>query len=723
MKRIAILILLAFIAAHPIFAQVTVHMYTSGNNIQRMIRSGDTIICATAGGVACWDTRTMSYRIYTIADGLPSNNTACIAQSPDGTLWCGTDKGIACFDGTSWAACSSLPEIYRSKVTQVRDIAVAPDSTVWVSCVGIDGVFREKNGEWTLLTTTDGLPGNTVIRIVAGNDGRIAFGTLGYGLGIFDGKTWKTYTVTDGIPDNVIYEIAMPDAQTIWVGTPWGAARFDGANWKKVIVDDGLISKNVIGIQETSDGIVHFTTDKGVSVYDGASFTSYTIAQGLGSSMVNTVVLGNDGSVWYGTENGLTREREGSLTTYRTQNTPAGKSVVDSALAPDGSLWFATGNGVSRYSGGKWTNYVVDDGLPEGSFSSIAVAGDGTVWAASTKGGVCRFDGTKWRMYTTDDGVVSNWMNAVAVGPDGVVWCGSQVAWPNGLCYFKDEKWTQVSTDEGMASTIVNCIDVGADNMVWVGTDQGACRFDGQKWTTFTMRNGLPSNYVQRILVFNNDTVAIGTNKRCVIYDGKYMDDFGSDWINGIVPASMAGDTRANLIFGVYDGMYELSNGKWNLYTTSSRKNFYENSGLTWLNILYVLPADDIRTVIRDREGTLWCGAFDGSIFSITSDQFPNVVEQELPRKLTLLGNHPNPFNPSTAISFTLPSSGVINLSIYNIAGQKVRELVNGPISAGSHSMVWDGLDASGKAVSSGVYLSRLKMGRQTVAGRMLLAK
>jgi Tol biopolymer transport system component len=93
------------------------------------------------------------------------------------------------------------------------------------------------------------------------------------------------------------------------------------------------------------------------------------------------------------------------------------------------------------------------------------------------------------------------------------------------------------------------------------------------------------------------------------------------------------------------------------------------------------------------------------------------------PAGFDLKSNYPNPFNPSTTISFTLPASGPVSLSISDITGRKVRDLVSGPLSAGSHSVVWDGRDASGKAVSSGVYISRLTRGGNAVSRRMVLMK
>jgi hypothetical protein len=101
----------------------------------------------------------------------------------------------------------------------------------------------------------------------------------------------------------------------------------------------------------------------------------------------------------------------------------------------------------------------------------------------------------------------------------------------------------------------------------------------------------------------------------------------------------------------------------------------------------------------------------------------PVSVADDAPKGFALTGNHPNPFNPSTTISFTLPSSGAARLSIYDVTGRKVRDLASPVLSAGTHEMVWDGRDDSGAAVSSGTYLARLKMGGFTASHRMTLVK
>ena len=79
-----------------------------------------------------------------------------------------------------------------------------------------------------------------------------------------------------------------------------------------------------------------------------------------------------------------------------------------------------------------------------------------------------------------------------------------------------------------------------------------------------------------------------------------------------------------------------------------------------------------------------------------------------LARSWSLEQNYPNPFNPSTMIEFALPRRVAVKMTVYNVLGQEVRTLVDGPLSAGQHKVAWDGVDSHGTGVAGGVYFYRL---------------
>ena len=94
------------------------------------------------------------------------------------------------------------------------------------------------------------------------------------------------------------------------------------------------------------------------------------------------------------------------------------------------------------------------------------------------------------------------------------------------------------------------------------------------------------------------------------------------------------------------------------------------------------------------------------------------------PEDYKLKQNYPNPFNPTTTIEFSLPVANNISLTIYNMIGQEIINLVDkSMMDAGSHSVIWNGLDRSGSPVSSGTYIYELKYGNMSKVRQMTFMK
>ncbi len=88
-----------------------------------------------------------------------------------------------------------------------------------------------------------------------------------------------------------------------------------------------------------------------------------------------------------------------------------------------------------------------------------------------------------------------------------------------------------------------------------------------------------------------------------------------------------------------------------------------------------------------------------------------------------LYQNYPNPINQETSISFSIPINNFLELSIYNIKGQKINQLVNEFYSKGTHQIIWDGTDMSGKNVKNGIYLYRLETKGYSETKKMILLR
>jgi len=94
-----------------------------------------------------------------------------------------------------------------------------------------------------------------------------------------------------------------------------------------------------------------------------------------------------------------------------------------------------------------------------------------------------------------------------------------------------------------------------------------------------------------------------------------------------------------------------------------------------------------------------------------------------LPRVFALEQNIPNPFNPITHIRFALPAPTPVTLSVFDVRGHLVTTLVDGVVAAGETDVIWNGHDARGASVSSGIYFYRLSSAKQTLTRKMILLK
>lgn len=93
------------------------------------------------------------------------------------------------------------------------------------------------------------------------------------------------------------------------------------------------------------------------------------------------------------------------------------------------------------------------------------------------------------------------------------------------------------------------------------------------------------------------------------------------------------------------------------------------------------------------------------------------------PDGYTLEQNYPNPFNPETRITFLLKEAGHATVSVFNLKGQKVRELISRELAAGTHMVTWNGKDANGKVLPSGTYLYKLHVNQYEEIRKMEFLK
>ena len=107
----------------------------------------------------------------------------------------------------------------------------------------------------------------------------------------------------------------------------------------------------------------------------------------------------------------------------------------------------------------------------------------------------------------------------------------------------------------------------------------------------------------------------------------------------------------------------------------------------------------------------------DGSV-SVSSSWIEDPDNMVIPSKFEVTSIYPNPFNPQTSINFDLPRNSHVEVTVYNLLGEKAAEIFNGMMSAGSHSLAFDGSN-----LASGVYLLNLNSNEGSITSKMVLMK
>jgi len=224
--------------------------------------------------------------------------------------------------------------------------------------------------------------------------------------------------------------------------------------------------------------------------------------------------------------------------------------------------------------------------------------------------------------------------------------------------------WTVYdTTNSGLPSNVVWAIAIDGSGNKWIGTRGGLAVFDGTNWTVYnTSNSGLPSDWILAIAI----------------------DDMGNKWIGTIG-----------------GGLAEFDGTNWTVYNTS-------NSGL---------PDNYVDAIAIDASGNKWIGTESDGLAVYSGG---TGIEEEDDEKVEIgtMKVYPNPFTGITRIRYGVPDDVDVNISIYNLLGQKVAILVNGNKKAGYYTAIWDG-----SKLSAGIYFIKLKAGEYNKTLKVMLMK
>jgi len=219
------------------------------------------------------------------------------------------------------------------------------------------------------------------------------------------------------------------------------------------------------------------------------------------------------------------------------------------------------------------------------------------------------------------------------------------------------------------------------------------------------------------------------------IYEGdEYDDPIESDaWVSNVLPIviwpvlsgsiTRTNGTVAGFEVRIFD-IYEDDEVPMEVVTTTDAGTFSFKVPAGWYRFEIQMPgtnADGVAYGIYDIDAEEYL--VSTSLGAIDMTSLSGADDIETPKVTALRSNYPNPFNPTTTISFDMARDGHVSIDVYNIKGQKVNTLANRVYETGTHRVVWNGDDSTGRAVGSGVYFYRMTTDGYSKTQKMLLMK
>ena len=303
---------------------------------------------------ACFSLHAQTFTSWTTVDGLPSDDIRDVAVAPDGTIWLATSQGVAAFDGNTFTVHTTVSHPGLAS-DDVMAIAVLSTGEVW-----------------------------------AGTD---------FGVSVFNGSSYTTYTSANGLGSDQVKNIKEAPNGDVWICTIGGAARFSSSAFTAFGSPDIPFGGTMHAAFASNGDVLLSGGLGGVIVFNGSTFTTITTAGGLLNNRIRSIAVSDVQDKWVGTAEGISLLNAANAHVVDYPNAfvmpppdelnPITDMLIDNA----GRVWAAvyvdylvTVGGVCVFNGSSWVQYEEDDGLAGPNVRRMALDEDGDIWVSTSTG-------------------------------------------------------------------------------------------------------------------------------------------------------------------------------------------------------------------------------------------------------------------------------------------------------------------------------------------------
>ena len=603
------------------------------------------------------------FKYYGHGDGLKETEVHCLLQDQTGFLWVGTTGGLFRYDGADFVG---FP-VDDPASGFIEALAETPDGTLWAGTQ--DGLARVRNGRLEFVDPPGRIRVSGQSSLAVDAQGRLYVGSNdGLYVAVPHGEDFEFHRYADwpANADRAVYGVHVDPEGVVWFGCGdrlcrlaagglsvlAGEAGVSSDRWEAILTDrEGNLwirsphrilvrprgARSFVSRQEAlptagfsaslhldRDGSLFAPTESGLLRLSAGRWASIGMEQGLPVNPTGSVLRDREGSIWIGLGGGglarwLGYDQWQSWT--RTEGL-AGSNLQAIHRDRSGTLWIGSEGGLQRIGADgrvspPWTE---KNGLGGTKVRAIVSDHDGVIWAGSSPGGVSSLDPRSGsiRSYRLGSTPEDNCVTSMAFSPDGRLWVTTHGALfrsaPHGLrVRFERQVLPLSSAEEAFGGMLFD-----TRGRSWFAGWSGLLRLDRGRWSRFTTNDGLRSNYLSTLAedpdgsIWINYVQSLGVSRLSFVGDRFRLLHFSER--NGLKSdntAAVATDTRGWFWTTSNDGVDAFDGKGWHHYSQAQ--------GLLW---------DDCadRSLLADASGSVWIGTSRGlSCFRPPAHPLPQV--------------------------------------------------------------------------------------------------
>jgi len=547
--------------------------------------AGFAALCFAVSASAVDPSRTVSQYLHDswgTERGLPGGSITAIAQTSDGYLWIGTDKGLVRFDGLNF---HQFERAHPDPILigPVRTLVVDTSDNLWILLQNTQ-LFRYKNGNFELMR---GEVENGTTAIARGTSGAVLLSSILVGTLTFSDNQLRTLSPAVLLAEAArVTEGEAPDQRSPLLG------------WSPVMMPDRQppLTLLVISMAQTDDGKIWLGTERRGLFYLQKGRVSIAL-NGLDDTKINCLLPLQNSELWVGTAKGVLHWNGTELTSAGIPSSLRNLHVLSIVRDRDSNIWVGTSRGLFRYNANG--GFLLSSQETTGPVAALFEDREGNIWIGSARG----LERLRDSAFVTESlpNLKSQGMGPLYVDSGGRTWIAPL---QGGLRWLK-ERENGVVTADGIANDVVYSITGTGKDDVWVGRQQGGLthlRYLSHSFTarTYTQADGLAQNSVYSVYRSRDGTVWSGTLNSGVsqLKNGHFTNYTTADGLAANTISSIAEGPDGTMWFGTPNGLSALTKNGWRTYTVGEG-----------------LASQDVNCLLQDSNDVLWIGTAEGLAF------------------------------------------------------------------------------------------------------------